>query len=97
MPLQFPQGPFINPFPGLMGLEGMGMNRYKSPLEALFGKPQFQQEEIPPNMADIIGTLTKMGMQVYLKPFKFGPRRQKTCLPGVRTTKAQTSLRIWAV
>ena len=73
MPLQFPQGPFINPFPGLMGLEGMGMNRYKSPLEALFGKPRFQQEEIPPNMADIIGTLTKMGMQVDLKPFKFWP------------------------
>lgn len=63
MPLQFPHGPFINPFPGLMGLEGMGMNRYKSPLEALFGKPRFPQEEIPPNMADLIGTLTKMGMQ----------------------------------
>ena len=71
--MQFPpQGPFINPFPGLMGLENMSMNRYKSPLEALFGKPRFPQEEIPPNMADLIGTLTKMGMQVnnmsFLKP-----------------------------
>ena len=65
MPLQFPpQGPFINPFPGLMGLQDMGMNRYKSPLEALFGKPRFPQEELPPNMGDLIGTLAKIGMQV---------------------------------
>ena len=65
MPMQFPpQGPFMNPFPGLMGLQDMGMNRYKSPLEALFGKPRFPQEELPPNMGDLIGQLAKMGMQV---------------------------------
>lgn len=46
----------------MMGLSG---NHMKSPLDSLFGKPRYQgQEEIPPNIADLIGTLSKMAVQV---------------------------------
>jgi hypothetical protein len=54
----------MGPFPGFMGFQAMSNNHMKSPLEGLFGKPRFPQDDIPPNMADIIGTLSKMTIQV---------------------------------
>jgi len=56
------QNPFMGPFSGYMGMPPG--NQTKSPLESLFGKPRFTGEDIPPNMSDIIGTLSKMTVQV---------------------------------
>lgn len=57
----------MNPFQGMMSLTA---NHMKSPLESLFGKPRFPPEEIPPNMADLIGTLSKMAVQVGIAALK---------------------------
>lgn len=54
----------MSPFQGGMGYPPMSTNNMKSPLEGLFGKPKFAQEDIPQNMAEIIGTLSKMAIQV---------------------------------
>lgn len=54
----------MSPFQGYMGFPPMSNNNMKSPLEGLFGKPKFSPEDIPQNMADIIGTLSKMAVQV---------------------------------
>jgi len=43
---------------------GMTSNHMKSPLDGLFTKSRFAHEDIPPNMADLIGTLSKMAIQV---------------------------------
>lgn len=75
--MPYTQNQFMNPFQNFMGFPGMSNNQMKSPLEALFGKPRFPQEDIPPNMADIIGTLSKMAVQPprenVLPPQRVGP------------------------
>ena len=62
----------MNQFPGFMGFPGLPGNQMKSPLDGIFGKPRFSADEIPPNMADIIGTLSKMAIQVRGLETKFG-------------------------
>ncbi|XP_052789309.1 nonsense-mediated mRNA decay factor SMG7-like [Mya arenaria] len=58
--VNFQQNPYMGPFSGFMGMPG---NQLKSPLESLFGKPRFPTDDLPPNMADIVGSLSKMTVQ----------------------------------
>lgn len=75
--MPFSQNQFMNPFQGFVGYPGMSNNHMKFPLESLFGKPRFTPDDIPPNMADIIGTLSKMAVQPprenVLPPQRSGP------------------------
>ncbi|KAL4219606.1 Protein smg7 [Mactra antiquata] len=61
--MPFSQNQFMSPFQGFVGFPPMSNNNMKSPLDGLFGKPKFTQEDIPQNMAEIIGTLSKMAVQ----------------------------------
>ncbi|XP_052246547.1 nonsense-mediated mRNA decay factor SMG7-like isoform X17 [Dreissena polymorpha] len=59
-PMNYQQNQYMNTLPGFLGLPG---NQMKSPLESLFGKPRFPHEDLSSNMAEILGTISKMNMQ----------------------------------